>query len=87
MGRIMLSVAYPLLSNFFTLDHNGAIFVKTLLSNFRENFIEHKTRVLIFSTTFLWKHFSFYEESRERDIYYHYVRRSSCKVFFILVRS
>jgi len=44
MRRIILSMAYPLLSNFFTLPQNGTIFVKTLLNK--------QKRVLIFSTTF-----------------------------------
>jgi len=32
MRRIILSVAYPLLSHFFTLAHNGTICMKTFLN-------------------------------------------------------
>jgi hypothetical protein len=52
--RVMLSVACPILQSFSTLSHRW--------DDFRGGVIEFKMCVFIFSTTFLEKHFSFYEK-------------------------
>ena len=47
----------PLYGIFFTLSHKR--------QDFRKKVIEHKMCVLMFSTTFIRKHFSFWEELSE----------------------
>jgi hypothetical protein len=73
---ILSSVACPAVP-YFSTSHKRHDFRK-------ENVIEHKMCVLIFSTAFLPGTFLI-EKIIQRDTII-YVRRSSCKIPFILVR-
>jgi len=57
---ILSSVACPALQYFYTLHHKLHDFRKK-----EKKVIEHKMFILVFTTTFVSKHFSFYKELSE----------------------